>query len=400
MPRCNRATGLQAQLDGDRCFSVDVLCRFLVTPPYRNTMHATSPFMAANQRALDRVDRVLNPATGMQVQGARPTYEAIGAWDELGEAERVALERDVRALLETDVEVDDNGEAIVQAEVEGPATAGADVPAEHTCPQLFAAQTGDRRVDIVQKLVAWIHEEPFQAHYRQRPVGRPIVGWDSRLRGYFWPDPQTGYKEVHQQMVPIQNGLSRLARKIEAGQRWTVDEEQQLIDLAHQLFRWGGVPQNQVTKRADGRIGNFPSGQLPALPLQEIAEKQIKADGLTEDQVKKAVDRWLRPEGWETKVQPGRERGIDIEAHRGGQRWIIEAKGSGSRPQMRVNYFLAVLGTILHRMDDPRARYSIALPDMPQFRRLWEGLPGLARARTTLSAIFVDQEGRVQHVTV
>jgi len=66
---------------------------------------------------------------------------------------------------------------------------------------------------------------------------------------------------------------------------------------------------------------------------------------------------------------------------------------------MRVNYFLSILGELLQRMDDPDARYSIALPDMKQFRRLWQRLPDLAKSRTEISALFVDGSGRVEEVS-
>ncbi len=65
---------------------------------------------------------------------------------------------------------------------------------------------------------------------------------------------------------------------------------------------------------------------------------------------------------------------------------------------MRVNYFIAMLGEVLQRMSLPNARYSIALPDMVQFRRLWERLPALARQRTSITALFVSADGSVEHV--
>ena len=63
---------------------------------------------------------------------------------------------------------------------------------------------------------------------------------------------------------------------------------------------------------------------------------------------------------------------------------------------MRVNYFIAVLGETLQRMDDANAKYSIALPDMPQFCGLWNRLPRLAKDRTRISMLFVDPDGRVR----
>ena len=62
-----------------------------------------------------------------------------------------------------------------------------------------------------------------------------------------------------------------------------------------------------------------------------------------------------------------------------------------------VNYFLAVLGETLQRMDDRDARYSIAFPDMPQYRRLWGRLPELAKRRTRITALLVKDAETVLH---
>ena len=65
---------------------------------------------------------------------------------------------------------------------------------------------------------------------------------------------------------------------------------------------------------------------------------------------------------------------------------------------MRVNYFLAILGETLQRMSNEDSAYSIALPDMPQYRRLWDRLPTLAKRRTDISIILVSHNGRVIHL--
>jgi hypothetical protein len=49
-------------------------------------------------------------------------------------------------------------------------------------------------------------------------------------------------------------------------------------------------------------------------------------------------------------------------------------------------------------MDDPQAKYSIAVPDLKQFRNLWSRLPALAKQRTTISALFVNRGGAVDEV--
>ncbi|MEX1248175.1 MAG: hypothetical protein WEA61_06790 [Anaerolineales bacterium] len=148
-------------------------------------------------------------------------------------------------------------------------------------------------------------------------------------------------------------------------------------------------------KRQDGLIGNFLSETNPTNE-SELTDKSppINSDFL-EDSVKATVKTWLEKDGWEVHVAWGHERGADIESRREGQRWIVEVKGRGRHEQMNANYFLSILGQIIQRMDDPAARYSIALPDIPQFRKLWERLPQLAKERTFLSAIFINADGQV-----
>lgn len=117
----------------------------------------------------------------------------------------------------------------------------------------------------------------------------------------------------------------------------------------------------------------------------------------SEDAVKKHLKLWLEQQGWSVKVAWGKTRGVDIEATKSGSRWLIEVKGIGSLQPMRVNYFIGMLGETLQRMDDPKAAYSIALPDHPQYRGLWNRLPELAKKRTQITMLFVAPNGRVEH---
>lgn len=120
---------------------------------------------------------------------------------------------------------------------------------------------------------------------------------------------------------------------------------------------------------------------------------------LSEDEIKQVLKSWLENDGWKTEIAWSRKPGIDIDARRGNKRWIIEVKGPGSLSAMRVNYFIGVLGETLQRMSDADASYSVAFPDMRQFRGLWERLPALAKSRTKISALFVDSSGYVKHET-
>jgi len=132
------------------------------------------------------------------------------------------------------------------------------------------------------------------------------------------------------------------------------------------------------------------------IPTEESVSAGPDLDGLSEDQIKEILRAWLEESGYRVKVALGRERGIDIEAVRDGVRRVIEVKGTGSRPEMRVNYFLCMLGEVLQRFDDPNARYSIAMPDLAQYRGLWNRLPTMAKERLQLSAIFVGADHSVR----
>jgi hypothetical protein len=119
---------------------------------------------------------------------------------------------------------------------------------------------------------------------------------------------------------------------------------------------------------------------------------------LAEDELKRALKAWLEADGWSAEVAWRGAHGVDIAARRGKELWLIEVKGRGSRPEMRVNYFVAILGETLQRMSEPHAKYSIALPDLPQYRRLWDRLPQLAKDRTTISMLFVSEAHQAQHM--
>lgn len=116
--------------------------------------------------------------------------------------------------------------------------------------------------------------------------------------------------------------------------------------------------------------------------------------------LKRHLKTWLEDQGWKVKVAWAKTRGVGVEATKAGKRWIIQVKDIGSLQPMRVNYFIGMLGETLQRMDDPHAAYSIALPEHPQFRGLWNRLPELAKNRTQITMLFVAPNGRVEHSLV
>jgi hypothetical protein len=174
---------------------------------------------------------------------------------------------------------------------------------------------------------------------------------------------------------------------------------QQPINIAAR----GLVTRGQLLRkrRPDGLIGNYPTDEKLRVVEPPRRNPPAKADlaDQSEDKIKHWLKEWLVAAGWHAEVVWARDRGIDVVAFRDAKRWIIEVKGIGSLPAMRVNYFLAILGETLQRMSDPESKYSICLPDVQQFRNLWARLPQLAKERTQITALFVDTSGQVTEVT-
>jgi hypothetical protein len=259
MPRLNAQTSLKSQLEKQRSFSLDVLCRFLVTPAYRNTMLATNVFMGQNQLLLERAMAV-NPVNGISVNGAKLTVYALQQWDALSEDERVRQNDCAIALLDSDVEVGIKTEILKE---DTDPTEYIDSKMSTHPPEQFRMQDGEDRSSLVKKLVRWIHIDPFQPCYMKRPIRQIVIGWDQRLCAYFWPNPGTGYAETEKKVAPLHECLSLLARKLETGQGWEPDDGCLAVEFANQVLFWGGVPQNEVTlDKVRSVISNAVHGEL------------------------------------------------------------------------------------------------------------------------------------------
>ncbi len=145
-----------------------------------------------------------------------------------------------------------------------------------------------------------------------------------------------------------------------------------------------------VFRRADTSISTPPAtarGNVdPAAALSAYWQ---------EGEVKQHLERWLAFDGWEVAIAHLSNHGIDIDARKGQDRWVIEVKGRGSRNEMRHNYFVNVLSQITQRLSDPKAKYSIAASDLPQFRRIWVRYPNIAKQRLGISCLFVGTAGKV-----
>ena len=113
---------------------------------------------------------------------------------------------------------------------------------------------------------------------------------------------------------------------------------------------------------------------------------------MREDEVKRLLGDWLQSTGWTVQIAFGRSPGIDLDASRGDERWVIEAKGITAEPTLD---FHTMLGQIIFQMHDPLIRYSVALPEGDTYRLRWNRLPDLAKQRLGLTALFVAADGTV-----
>ncbi|MFJ1254253.1 hypothetical protein [Cupriavidus sp. CuC1] len=239
MPRLPSIDPLALQLAAGGHFSLNVLCRTLATPPYRNTMQATGDLMAANAHLLEPLGGVRNPASGRLVEGARLTPDAQTLLKT--SASDPAWAEEIEALLAADIEVEAGG-------VDELLAASLDPYVEQGTAAVMAAPVGGAgsRGDLVARLVQWIDQEPFQPRYRGKAVRGQVQGWAERLEAYFWPTPDVDHRATQLRLTPLLNTAQALAAT--AG-RWTHQEKEQANDFARAVFKWGGVPQKPFDAR-------------------------------------------------------------------------------------------------------------------------------------------------------
>ncbi len=118
-------------------------------------------------------------------------------------------------------------------------------------------------------------------------------------------------------------------------------------------------------------------------------------DCLQDKRVRQILENFLASERWNPEITAFSKRGVDIDARRNGERWVIRVKVAQCSGSEIVDFFVSVLGEALQRMNEQSCKYSIALPDTKPFRRLWQRLPSLAKTRTGITALFVSPTGVV-----
>jgi hypothetical protein len=219
----------------ERACSFDVVLR--LGSGLLNTMHADRQFFTRsdNGRWFTRIEM---PDTGFA--GARLTDAALAAWTGASVDHREDALEEARRLLESDIE---SGGVIVRL-----LPSNVPVPGIPTHAEAVSAdgEPTDRK-GYLMALVRQIHAETFQPVYRKRIVGPAVIGWEARLRAYFWPGPHCGYRETLTAMQTLTEESGKLAQALIEHRCWSNEEQTQAVRLAHEVFKWGGVPQDPDT---------------------------------------------------------------------------------------------------------------------------------------------------------
>lgn len=144
------------------------------------------------------------------------------------------------------------------------------------------------------------------------------------------------------------------------------------------------------------------------------SDMDVTADWYWEGNVVEAIARFLAQEGWTIVGKAdthSKERGVDIQARRGGQTLLLEAKGYPStnyrdprragevKPTNPTNqaqqwYSHALLKVMRLQTKHPEALVALGLPEFPRYRALFEETRG-GLAKLGVAMLTVRADGSV-----
>jgi hypothetical protein len=98
-----------------------------------------------------------------------------------------------------------------------------------------------KEVGWVAKFVEDIHQEPFTPYFRGEALGPTVQGWGERLLTYSWRGESSDFSTD----LCIYNVLLEQIRPsvelVLARSRWSHAKEDQAVEAALEIFRWGGI---------------------------------------------------------------------------------------------------------------------------------------------------------------
>ncbi|MGX1914808.1 hypothetical protein ACWIID_39210 [Streptomyces phaeochromogenes] len=203
----------------------------------------------------------------------------------------------------------------------------------------------------------------------------------------YWPGHQlvVEYRELqHDQPMPHLNKPDRLTVSgVHRGEKRTLYDARRDPDIPAHGLRLIIVRPAHLDADGRGRLRRNESADLAAL-------QKILARHSDEDRVTDAFRTWLLADGW-TPVDPT-DRWTDLEAVRGQERLICEAKGRTSEKGIDADI---AYGQLLRRMtsQDPHIRYALVVPSSSMTAA--ERVPAHVREVLRIDVYEVTVEGRV-----
>lgn len=172
----------------------------------------------------------------------------------------------------------------------------------------------------------------------------------------YWPGHQlvVEYRELqHDQPMPHFDKPDKLTVSgVHRGKQLALYDARRDTEIPAQGLRLVVIRPAALDADSRGRLRRNQEADLAAL-------KKILARDSDEDRVTDAFRSWLLAEGW-TPVDPT-DRWTDLEAVRGDERLICEAKGRTSEKGIDADI---AYGQLLRRMtsEDPQIRYALVVP--------------------------------------
>lgn len=103
------------------------------------------------------------------------------------------------------------------------------------------------RTGVVEALVRWIQNEPYQLIKKEKGIFRPhlspVRGWDERLKlfSYAKNNKTSDYVRDYFKCKKLLSRANTLQAKIKTATPWTAAECTEAVSLTKEIFKWGGV---------------------------------------------------------------------------------------------------------------------------------------------------------------
>jgi hypothetical protein len=207
----------------------------------------------------------------------------------------------------------------------------------------------------------------------------------------YWPGHQlvVEYRELqHDQPMPHFDKPDRLTVSgVHRGEQRALYDARRDKEIPAHGLRLVVVRPADLDADGRGRLRRNEEADLAAL-------KKILARDSDEDRVTDAFRTWLLAEGW-TPVDPT-DRWTDLEAVRGEERLICEAKGRTSEKGIDADI---AYGQLLRRMtsQDPLTRYALVVPSSSL--KAAARVPAHVRQLLRIDVYEVTDEDRVRRLT-